>query len=192
MSVASEHGTSTPGTLREQRRPRARRRRGTRLSPPSPQPFPRARGTRTPTETRQRLRRRKGQCLPHSRTTSVRPSRLREQLIPRARCGSPRRSSSGAGRQPDGGPALASEALARAPERTLEGAKALHTAGSLAAVQQDHAEARQLVSESLTLASSLGEWRWREGSVRQRWATARGGLVAGEEAVQSRLKCGCC
>ncbi len=49
------------------------------------------------------------------------------------------------------------DALAHAPEATLERARALHTAGSLATFQQAHAEARQLINESLTLSSSLND-----------------------------------
>ncbi|HEY6396954.1 MAG TPA: BTAD domain-containing putative transcriptional regulator, partial [Solirubrobacteraceae bacterium] len=49
------------------------------------------------------------------------------------------------------------EALARAPEPTLDRARGLHGAGSLASIQQAHAEARELIQESLALSSSLND-----------------------------------
>ena len=56
------------------------------------------------------------------------------------------------------------ESLSHPAAATLEPAKALHTAGLLANIQQAHSEARQLVEESLALSSSLN------GEVGELWA----------------------
>jgi predicted ATPase/DNA-binding SARP family transcriptional activator len=63
------------------------------------------------------------------------------------------------------------EALSQSLEPTLERARALHAAGSLATFQQAHAEARRLVRESLTLSSSLND------EVGESWARLTLGLI---------------
>jgi predicted ATPase len=49
------------------------------------------------------------------------------------------------------------EALSQSREPTLERARALHAAGWLASFQQEHAQARRLVQDSLALATSLND-----------------------------------
>ncbi len=57
------------------------------------------------------------------------------------------------------------QALRLSPAPSCERARALHAAGWLADIQQDHAKARALVAESLALSSRLGDdvgeaWAW--------------------------------
>jgi predicted ATPase/DNA-binding SARP family transcriptional activator len=63
------------------------------------------------------------------------------------------------------------ESLAHPAAATLERARALHTAGLLANIQQAHSEARQLVEESLALSSSLND------ELGESWARLTLGLI---------------